>query len=65
MNDAAALAQATIGVHMNEGTDVAQSAADVVLMRPLLEEIVKQNSIVIPRVQLRVELIIRYLFLGE
>lgn len=35
-NDAVALAQATIGVHMNEGTDIAKSAADVVLVRPSL-----------------------------
>ncbi|KAM0325166.1 hypothetical protein ACHAQA_007705 [Verticillium albo-atrum] len=39
-NDAVALAQATIGVHMNEGTDVAKSAADVVLMRPSLGGII-------------------------
>ncbi|KAJ5100156.1 copper-transporting ATPase [Penicillium argentinense] len=35
-NDAIALARATIGVHLNEGTDIAQSVADVVLMRPSL-----------------------------
>ncbi|KAH0537835.1 hypothetical protein FGG08_005448 [Glutinoglossum americanum] len=38
-NDAVALAQATIGVHVNEGTDVAQSAADAVLIRPSLSGI--------------------------
>ncbi|KAK2016226.1 copper-translocating P-type ATPase [Colletotrichum eremochloae] len=44
-NDAVALAQATIGVHMNEGTDVAKSAADVVLMRPSMAGILTVISI--------------------
>ncbi|MCJ1352326.1 MAG: hypothetical protein MMC33_002310 [Icmadophila ericetorum] len=39
-NDAIALAQADIGVHMNEGTDIAQSAADVFLLRPSLSGII-------------------------
>ncbi|KAI9869526.1 MAG: hypothetical protein M1813_000315 [Trichoglossum hirsutum] len=38
-NDAVALAQSTIGVHVSEGTDVAQSAADAVLVRPALSGI--------------------------
>jgi heavy metal translocating P-type ATPase len=38
-NDAVALAQASIGMHMNEGTDIAQSAADAILMRPSLSRI--------------------------
>ncbi|EXJ91293.1 Cu2+-exporting ATPase [Capronia coronata CBS 617.96] len=35
-NDAPALAQANIGIHVNEGSEIAQSAADAVLMRPSL-----------------------------
>jgi Cd2+-exporting ATPase len=38
-NDAIALAEADIGLHMNEGTDIAQSAADAVLVRPYLSGI--------------------------
>ena len=38
-NDAVALAQASIGMHINEGTDIAQSAADAVIMRPSLSGI--------------------------
>ncbi|KAJ0414334.1 copper-translocating P-type ATPase [Aspergillus carlsbadensis] len=44
-NDAVALAQATIGVHMNGGTDVAKSAADVILMSPNLSGILSMIAI--------------------
>ncbi|TVY42055.1 P-type cation-transporting ATPase [Lachnellula subtilissima] len=35
-NDAVALAQASVGLHVSGGTDIAQSAADTVLIRPAL-----------------------------
>jgi len=38
-NDAGALAQASIGMHVNGGTDIAQNAADVVLMHSSLSGI--------------------------
>jgi len=38
-NDAVALAQASIGIHMNSGTDIAQSAADIILMNSSLHGI--------------------------
>lgn len=44
-NDAVALAQATIGVHMNEGTDVAKSAADVILVRPGLAGVLSMLAV--------------------
>ncbi|EED14646.1 copper-transporting ATPase, putative [Talaromyces stipitatus ATCC 10500] len=46
-NDAVALASSTIGVHINQetGSDVAKSAADVVLMRPSLLSILTMINI--------------------
>lgn len=38
-NDAPALAQANVGVHVNEGSEIAKSAADAVLVRPALSGI--------------------------
>ena len=35
-NDAPALAQATIGIHVNSGTEIAKSASDAVLLTPSL-----------------------------
>lgn len=39
-NDAPALAQASIGVHMAGGTEIAQSASDAILVRPALSGVV-------------------------
>ncbi|OBT52986.1 hypothetical protein VE04_08311 [Pseudogymnoascus sp. 24MN13] len=38
--DAVALAQASIGMHINGGTDIAQGAADAILVRPTLVGII-------------------------
>ncbi|KAK0891344.1 hypothetical protein LTR91_024736 [Friedmanniomyces endolithicus] len=38
-NDAVALAQAKIGLHMSTGSEIARTAADVVLLRPSLDGI--------------------------
>ena len=38
-NDAVSLAEAHVGVHVSEGTDMARSAADVILMTPSLRGI--------------------------
>ncbi|KYG40859.1 hypothetical protein M433DRAFT_138467 [Acidomyces richmondensis BFW] len=35
-NDAVALAEADIGVHMSSGSEMAQTAADIILLRPVL-----------------------------
>ncbi|KAI4214936.1 MAG: hypothetical protein LQ351_002651 [Letrouitia transgressa] len=38
-NDAVALTQANIGIHMNEGTDIARNVADAVLVRSSLKDL--------------------------
>jgi heavy metal translocating P-type ATPase len=44
-NDAPSLSLATIGVHISTGTDVAQSAADVVLVRPHLSGVLAMIAV--------------------
>ena len=44
-NDAIALAQATIGVHINEGSEVAKLAADVVMLKPKLNSILTMMTV--------------------
>lgn len=39
-NDAVALKQADVGVHLNQGSDIAKSAADVVLLNAQLHDII-------------------------
>ncbi|AJQ12518.1 Pca1p [Saccharomyces cerevisiae YJM1355] len=44
-NDAVALTQATIGVHINEGSEIAKLAADVVMLKPKLNNIITMITV--------------------
>ena len=44
-NDAIGLTQATIGVHINEGSEVAKLAADVVMLKPKLNNILTMITV--------------------
>ncbi|CAI4281412.1 BGP_1a_G0004680.mRNA.1.CDS.1 [Saccharomyces cerevisiae] len=44
-NDAIGLTQATIGVHINEGSEVAKLAADVVMLKPKLNSILTMITV--------------------
>lgn len=53
-NDAPALAQVDIGVHINDGTEVAKSASDVILLTPALDGVlvlIDLSTVVMNRVK--------------